>query len=50
MTAIVLYNLWQAVNLLLMAQERIVAKKAKGYRVTMPFMVTAFGAHLSGRI
>ena len=50
MTAMVLYNLWQAVNLLLMAQERIVAKKAKGYRVTMPFMVTAFGAHLSGRI
>ncbi len=51
MTAMILYNLWQAVNIMLRGeQQRGEMKERKGYRVTMPFMVTIFGAHLNGRI
>lgn len=48
MTAMILYNLWQTVNLMLMDElEHGETTKAKGYRVTMPFMVTVFCAHLN---
>lgn len=54
MTAMVLYNLWQAVNLMFSSighqGRRKKKKKGGGYRVTMPFMVTVLGAHLGGRI
>ncbi len=52
MTAMILYNLWQAINLMLRGgqQQRGHSGTKKGYRVTMPFMVTILGAHLSGRI
>jgi len=46
MTAMILYNLWQAINLRLTAGQR--HEKGDGYRVTMPFMVTIFSAHLDG--
>jgi hypothetical protein len=44
----ILYNLWQAINLRLTAGER--HEKGDEYRVTMPFMVTIFSAHLNGVI
>jgi len=52
MTAMILYNLWQAVNLMLRRgeQHHDGETKRNGYRVTMPFMVSAFCAHLNGRI
>ena len=53
MTAMILYNVWQAINLTLSAQSRHGAPettKENGYRVTMPLMVTIACAHLSGRI
>ena len=64
MTAMILYNLWQAINLMLTTTDQEGAKKkttaaedqeqeergGEGYRVTMPFMVTIFCAHLNGRI
>ena len=50
MTAMVLYNLWQAVNLMLSVGQQGRRRKGGGYRVTMPFMVTVLGAHLNGRI
>ena len=54
MTAMILYNLWQAINLMLRADEGTTddrrKKEENGYRVTMPFMVTIFCAHLNGRI
>lgn len=53
MTAMILYNLWQAINLTLTGGERprrTTGKKKDGYRITMPFMVTIFCAHLNGRI
>jgi hypothetical protein len=53
MTAMILYNLWQAINLMLRSEDRSTRdkkEKEKGYRVTMPFMVTIFCAHLNGRI
>jgi len=42
MTAMVLYNLWQAVNLMLRRGEQHHGGETKrnGYRVTMPFMVS----------
>ena len=49
MTAMILYNLWQLVNILLIATkdgEKITA----GYRVTMPFMITVLCAHLNRRL
>jgi len=51
MTAMILYNLWQAINLMLMAdQQRGTTTTTQGYRVTIPLMVTVFCAHLSGRV
>jgi len=54
MTSMILYNLWQTVNLLLRSEDRRGSatgeKEVRGYRVTMPFMVTIFCAHLNGRI
>jgi len=53
MTAMILYNLWQTINLILRDEDRSAGdkdKKEKGYRVTMPFMVTIFCAHLDHRI
>jgi IS4 transposase len=54
MTAMILYNLWQAVNLMLRTEDHreatIDEEEAKRYKVTMPFMVTIFSAHLNGRI
>jgi Transposase DDE domain len=50
-TSMILYNLWQAINLMLRSEDRSTRdEKEKGYRVTMPFMVTIFYAHLNGRI
>ena len=49
MVAMVLYNLWQAVNMALAAgSER--RRRTDGYRVTMPFMVTVLCANLNGRL
>jgi hypothetical protein len=52
MTAMILYNLWQAINLTLRADEETAddGKQENGYRVTMPFMVTIFCAYLNGRV
>ncbi len=56
MTAMILYNLWQAINITLRADDDDEGiadgrkKKKNGYRVTMPFMVTIFCAYLSGRV
>jgi hypothetical protein len=53
MTAMILYNLWQAINLMLGADEGTAddaKEQENGYRVTMPFMVTIFCAYLSGRV
>ncbi len=50
MTAMILYNLWQAVNLTLTAWGHPHRRKTSGYRITMPFMVTIFCAHLNGRV
>ena len=45
------YNLWQTINLMLRNEDRSTKdEKEKGYRVTMPFMVTIFYAHLNHRI
>jgi hypothetical protein len=47
----ILYNLWQAINLMLRNEDRSTRdEKEKGYRVTIPFMVTIFYAHLNHRI
>ena len=48
MVAMVLYNLWQAVNMTLAAGSA--RRRTDGYRVTMPFMVTVLCAHLNGRL
>ena len=48
MVAMVLYNLWQAVNIMLTTGG--VRRRMDGYRVTMPFMVTVLCAHLNGRL
>ena len=54
MTAMILYNLWQTVNLMLKNEDRSTRdkdeKKEKGYRITIPFMVTIFCAHLNHRV
>ena len=49
MVAMVLYNLWQAVNMALAAGSAR-RRRTDGYRVTMPFMVTVLCAHLNGRL
>ncbi len=48
MVAMVLYNLWQLVNMQLAAGSA--RRRTDGYRVTMPFMVTVLCAHLNGRL
>jgi len=50
MTAMILYNLWQAINLTLTASHPSRRRGSPAYRITMPFMVTIFCAHLDGRI
>jgi hypothetical protein len=51
MTAMILYNLWQAINLVLRAGEGTADdRKDDGYRITMPFMVTILCAYLNGRV
>jgi len=50
MTAMILYNLWQAINLTLAAGTHPNRRKPTGYRVTMPLMVTIFSAYLNGRV
>ena len=50
MVAMVLYNLWQAVNMALAAGSERRRRRTDGYRVTMPFMVTVLCAHLNGRL
>ncbi|MDG7016356.1 MAG: transposase [Nitrososphaerota archaeon] len=52
MTATILYNLWQAINLMLTVQpgHGVTGEEEDGYRVTMPFMVTILCAHLNGRL
>jgi hypothetical protein len=51
MISMILYNLWQAINLILSSEDRNTrGEKERGYRVTMPFMVTIFYDHLNGRI
>jgi len=47
MVAMVLYNLWQLVNMMLAAED---GRRTGGYRVTMPFMITVLCAHLNGRL
>jgi hypothetical protein len=47
MTAMVLYNLWQLVNIMLATDG---GRRTDGYRVTMPFMITVLCAHLNGRL
>jgi hypothetical protein len=50
MTATILYNLWQAINLTPTAGRRPNRRKTSGYQITMPLMVTIFSAHLDGRV
>lgn len=51
MTAMILYNIWQIVNMMLRAEgEHQEDGQRKGYRVTVPFMVTVLCAHLNGRL
>jgi hypothetical protein len=50
MTAMILYNLWQAINITLTAGRRPHRRRGGGYRITMPLMVTIFCAHLNGRV
>jgi hypothetical protein len=46
MTATILYNLWQLVNMMLATDG---GRRTSGHRVTMPFMITVLCAHLNGR-
>jgi len=48
MTAMILYNLWQLVNIMLAAEGE--KRRAGGYQVTMPFMITILCAHLNGKL
>lgn len=47
MVAMVLYNLWQLVNMMLATEDQ---RRTGGYQVTMPFMITVLCAHLNGRL
>jgi len=49
MTAMILYNIWQLVNILLI-DTKDGEKMTAGYRVTMPFMITVLCAHLNRRL
>jgi len=48
LTTMVLYNIWQLVNMMLATEGE--KRRTEGYLVTMPFMVTVLGAHLNGRL
>lgn len=48
MTAMILYNLWQLVNMMLAIEGG--ERRTGGYQVTMPFMITVLCAHLNGRL
>ena len=50
MVAMILYNLWQLVNMILVDTENGERRMTGGYRVTMPFMITILCAHLNGRL
>ena len=50
MTATILYNLWQAINLEPTAGKNPDRRKTRRYRITIPLMVTIFCAHLNGRV
>lgn len=50
MVAMILYNLWQLVNMMLATRSERKRRRTDGYRVTMPFMVTVICAHLNGRL
>jgi hypothetical protein len=51
MTAMILYNLWQVINLMLRVKDHHNdTAEDKRYHVTIPFMVTIFCAHLNGRV
>jgi len=48
MTAMIIYNLWQLVNIMLTTKcER---RRTERYQVTLPFMITVLCAHLNGRL
>src|SRR3990172_10434744 len=47
MTAMILYNLWQLVNIMLITENK---RKTDEYQVTMPFMITVLCAHLNRRL
>ena len=46
MVAMILYNLWQLVNMILNTKPE---GRTGRYQVTMPFMITVLCAHLNGR-
>jgi len=48
MVAMILYNLWQLVNIMLDTVDE--EKKTGRYHVTIPFMITVLCAHLNGRL
>jgi len=48
MIAMILYNLWQLVIMMLAVEG--VERGTCGYQVTMPFMITVLCAHLNGRL
>jgi len=48
MVAMILYNLWQLVNIMLDTGDE--EKKTGRYHVTIPFMITVLCAHLNGRL
>jgi len=50
MTAMILYNVWQMINMMLMMESQEGPSTKGRYRVTVPFMVTIFCAHLNGRL
>jgi hypothetical protein len=53
MTAMILYNLWQAINLTLSAGTHPLSQNKKSenkYRITMPLMVAIFCARLNGKV
>ena len=50
MTAMILYNVWQIINMMLMTESQEDPPAKGRYRVTIPLMVTIFCAHLNGRL
>lgn len=47
--AMILYNLWQLVNMILLLNTKPEGRRTDRYQVTMPFMITVLCAHLNGR-